>query len=89
VWNDDSGRVPAHTRVESEHGRCSGMRLLRVVVRVFTGTGWVLTPPVGPFDFGFVVPPQRVAEVDPLTVPLTAHELETFQRLLLADWPGR
>jgi len=53
---------------------------------MFTGTGWVAGPGIGPFDFGFVVPTQSTREVDPLTVPLTAHEWDTFQRLVLSSW---
>jgi hypothetical protein len=62
------------------------VRFFRALARAFTGAGWVLAPPTGPLDLGFVVPLPREPDVDPLTVPLTGCERETFQQLILLGW---
>lgn len=59
------------------------MRILRAFARAFTGFGWVLTPPAGPYDLGTVVPSPRPAEgADVPSVPLSARERETFRRIV-------
>lgn len=56
-------------------------RLLDALGRAFTGVGWVLVPPVPPFEPGFAVPmPRRTAD-DP-RVPLSKREREAFRRIV-------
>jgi hypothetical protein len=58
-------------------------RLVRAVVRAFTGFGWVLTPPAGPDDLGPVVPlPRSGEEADAPSVPLSRRERETFWHIV-------
>lgn len=61
------------------------MRFLRALSRALVETGWVLGAPVIPYDVGPVRPP-REPDVDRPTVPLTAYERRTFQRLVSAHW---
>jgi hypothetical protein len=61
----------------------AAMRILRAFARAFTGFGWVLTPPAGPYDLGTVVPlPRPAASADVPSVPLSARERETFWRIV-------
>ena len=56
-------------------------RLARALGRMFTGIGWVLVPPVPPFEPGLVVPVPRPA-VDTPSVPLSRWEREAFRRIV-------
>jgi hypothetical protein len=58
-------------------------RLVRAFVRVFTGFGWVITPPAGPYDVGTVIPlPRPAGEADVPSVPLSRRERETFWHIV-------
>jgi hypothetical protein len=59
------------------------MRIIRALVRAFTGFGWVLTPPAGPYDLGTVVPlPRSAVEADVPSVPLSKREREAFWHIV-------
>jgi hypothetical protein len=56
-------------------------RMVRALARALTGLGWVLVPPVPPFEPGVVVPvPRPVADVPRL--PLSPREREAFWRIV-------
>jgi len=57
------------------------MKILRALATAFTGFGWALAPPSGPYDFGFVVPVPHPEAVDSPSVPLSRQEREAFRRL--------
>ncbi|GAB3887138.1 hypothetical protein GCM10029964_052630 [Kibdelosporangium lantanae] len=48
--------------------------------------GWLMTPPLGPYDPGLALPTQRVTEPSPLTIPLSVHEWDAFEQLVFPDW---
>lgn len=55
-------------------------RMVHALFRAFTGFGWVLVPPVPPFEPGVAVPVPRPA--DPLRVPLSRRERAEFRRIV-------
>ncbi|GAB3148227.1 hypothetical protein [Amycolatopsis sp. NPDC004378] len=54
-------------------------RMVRALGWAFTGIGWVLVPPVPPFEPASVVP---VPRPDAPTVPLSRREREAFRRIV-------
>ncbi|WP_285481095.1 hypothetical protein [Amycolatopsis sp. NBRC 101858] len=54
--------------------------MVDALIRAFTGFGWVLVPPVPPFEPGVAVPVPRPA--DPLRVPLSRRERAEFRRIV-------
>ncbi|MEU8639872.1 hypothetical protein AB0C38_47415 [Amycolatopsis sp. NPDC048633] len=56
-------------------------RLIQSLARAFTGFGWVLVPPVPPFEPGLAVPVPR-PPADTPTVPLSHREREEFRRIV-------
>jgi hypothetical protein len=64
------------------------VRFLRAALKAFCDLGWALSPLAGPSVFEFAQPPAPQVQpgVDPLTVPLTACERETFQELTSVGW---
>ena len=56
-------------------------RMIDALARAFTGFGWVLVPPVPPFEPGVAVPvPRPVTDVP--RVPLSRREREAFWRIV-------
>ena len=55
-------------------------RMIDALTRAFTGFGWVLVPPVPPFEPGVAVPVPRPADVP--RVPLSRREREAFRRIV-------
>jgi hypothetical protein len=86
-WESSGPRSSARTMEAARKlGRCDRVKFLRALVRAFAGVGWVLSLPTGHLDVGFVVPPPGEPDVDPLTVPLTGCERETFEQLVSSGW---
>jgi hypothetical protein len=56
-------------------------RMIQALAQAFTGFGWVLVPPVPPFEPGLAVPVPR-AVTDAPTVPLSRREREEFRRIV-------
>ncbi|WP_410573611.1 hypothetical protein [Amycolatopsis sp. cmx-4-61] len=56
-------------------------RMAHALARALTGFGWILVPPVPPFEPGRAVPLPR-PEADVLRVPLSRRERETFRRIV-------
>jgi len=56
-------------------------RMVDALARAFTAFGWVLVPPVPPFEPGMAVPvPRPVTDVP--SVPLSQREREEFRRIV-------
>ncbi|WIX98886.1 hypothetical protein QRX60_33165 [Amycolatopsis mongoliensis] len=56
-------------------------RMVHALARALTGFGWVLVPPVPPFEPGSAVPvPRPVADTP--SVPLSRREREEFLRII-------
>jgi hypothetical protein len=54
-------------------------RMVHALFRAFTGFGWVLVPPVPPFEPGVAVP---VPVADVPSVPLSHRERAEFRRIV-------
>jgi hypothetical protein len=57
------------------------VRFLHAVMRAFGGFGRLMTPPIGPYDLGYVIPMPREPVDRPLGVPLSDREREIFREL--------
>ena len=56
-------------------------RMVHALFRALTGFGWVLVPPVPPFEPGVAVPvPRPVTDVP--SVPLSRRERAEFRRIV-------